>query len=180
MEAECDPRDVLANRLDPWHGVYYHPHTFRRLKVIGVEGGRLLVRVVYGMTDRLGIEVDATFHCPDPRTITMTIVGGEGTGSVVETHATPLRPGRSAIIEATLATSDRPGFQRAIRAAGLIRPFILKSQRKLWVEDAAYAERRYALRTGLVPAAGRALARPEGEQASLQSASPGEGSDEGH
>ena len=87
----------------------------------------------------------------------MTIVGGEGTGSVVETHATPLRHGRSAIIEATLATSERPGFHRAIRAAGLIRPFILKSQRKLWAEDAAYAERRYALRSGAVPAAGKAL-----------------------
>lgn len=163
MEATCEPRDVIANRLDPWHGVYYHPHTFKRLKVIGVENGRLLVRVVYGITDRLGIEVDATFHCPDPRTITMTIVGGEGTGSVVETHATPLRHGRSAIIEATLATSERPGFQRAIRAAGLIRPFILKSQRKLWVEDAAYAERRYALRSGAVPAAGKALSAPTGQ-----------------
>ena len=63
MEASCEPRDVIANRLDPWHGVYYHPHTFKRLKVIGVENGRLLVRVVYGMTDRLGIEVDALFGC---------------------------------------------------------------------------------------------------------------------
>jgi hypothetical protein len=65
---------------------------------------------------------------------------------VVETHATPLGDGRTAIIEATLATSDRPGFRRAIRAAGLIRPFMLKAQRKLWVEDAAYAERTYSLR----------------------------------
>lgn len=154
MEAACEPRDVLANRLDPWHGVHFHPHTFKRLKVIGMEQGRLLVRVVYGITDRMGIQVDATFHCADPRTITMTIVGGEGTGSVVETHATPLAPGRTAIIEATLATSDRPGFRRAIRAAGLIRPFILKSQHRLWVEDAAYAERRYELRSGVRPAAG--------------------------
>ena len=165
LEAECDPRDVIANRLDPWHGVYYHPHTFKRLKVIGIEGGRLLLRVVYGITDRMGIEVDATFHCPDPRTITMTIVGGEGTGSVVETHATPLRPGRTAIVEATLATSDRRGFRRALRAAWMIRPFMLRSQRKLWVEDAAYAERRFALRTGRVPAAGRALSTSAGETA---------------
>lgn len=149
MEAVCEPRDVIANRLDPWHGVHYHPHTFKRLKVIGVEQGRLLVRVVYGITNRMGIEVDATFHCPDPRTITMTIVGGEGSGSVVETHATPLDRDRTAIIEATLATSDRPGFRRAIRAAGLIRPFILKAQQRLWAEDAAYAERRYTLRTGV-------------------------------
>lgn len=153
MEAVCEPRDVIANRLDPWHGVYFHPHTFKRLKVIGVEGGRLLVRVVYGITNRIGIEVDATFHCPDPRTITMTIVGGEGAGSVVETHATPLRSGRTAIIEATLASSDRPGFRRALGAARVIRPLILKAQRRLWAEDAAYAERRYALRTGTLESA---------------------------
>ncbi len=147
MEATCEPRDVIANRLDPWHGVHYQPHTFKRLRVIGIEADRLVVRVVYGLSDRLGIEVDATFHCPDPRTITMTIVDGEGTGSVVETHATPLGPGRTAILEATLATSDRPGFRRAIRLAPLIRPFILKAQRRLWAEDAAYAERTYTLRT---------------------------------
>ncbi|MEJ2481594.1 MAG: DUF5914 domain-containing protein [Gemmatimonadota bacterium] len=146
MEANCEPRDVIANRLDPWHGVHYHPHTFKRLRVIGIRDDRLVVRVVYGISDRLGIEVDATFHCPDPRTITMTIVDGEGTGSVVETHATPVGPGRSAILEATLATSDRTGFRRALKAAGMIRPFILKAQRRLWVEDAAYAERTYELR----------------------------------
>jgi isorenieratene synthase len=146
MEARCEPRDVIANRLDPWHGVHYHPHTFKRLRVIGIRDDRLVVRVVYGISDRLGIEVDATFHCPDPRTITMTIVDGEGTGSVVETHATPLGAGRTAIIEATLATSERTGFRRALKAAGLIRPFILKAQRRLWVEDAAYAERTYELR----------------------------------
>jgi isorenieratene synthase len=179
MEANCEPRDVLANRLDPWHGVYYHPHTFKQLKVIGIHSGRLLVRVVYGFTDRLGIEVDATFHCPDQRTITMTIVGGEGTDSVVETHATPLRNGRTAIIEATLATSERPGFRRAIRIAGLIRPFILRAQRKLWVEDAAYAERRYALRTGRVPAAGRTLGEGSATPGA-GSAAPGEGTFERH
>jgi hypothetical protein len=65
---------------------------------------------------------------------------------VVETHATPLVDGRTAIIEATLATSERTGFRRALKAAGIIRPFMLRAQRKLWVEDAAYAERTYALR----------------------------------
>jgi isorenieratene synthase len=146
LEASCEPRDVIANRLDPWHGVYYHPHTFKRLRVIGLLDDRMVVRVVYGFGDRLGIEVDATFHCPDARTITMTIVDGEGIGSVVETHATPLVDGRTAIIEATLATSERPGFRGALRAAWMIRPFIRRAQRKLWVEDAAYAERTCELR----------------------------------
>ena len=82
------------------------------------------------------------------RDTTMTILAGEGIGSVVETHATPLGPGRSAVVEATLAASDRPGFRHALRAAGLIRPFIHRAADRLWVEDAAYAERTYVLRTG--------------------------------
>ena len=39
------------------------------------------------------MEVDARFHCPEPRTIVMTIIRGEGVGSDVETHATPLEAG---------------------------------------------------------------------------------------
>jgi len=93
------------------------------------------------------MEVDATFHCPDPRTIVMTIVNGEGVGSVVETHAPPLDEGRTAIVEATLATSERDGFARHARTiAGLARPLIERRAARLWAEDAEYAERRYALR----------------------------------
>ena len=150
MEARCEPRDIIANRLDPWHGVHYHPHSFKRLKVIALEDDRLVARVVYGISDGLGFEVDARFHCADPRTIVMTIVAGEYTGTVVETHATPLEAGRTAIIEATLFTSDRSGFRHAMKAVALIRPFIRRTAWRLWEEDAAYAERRYALRTGAV------------------------------
>ncbi len=77
----------------------------------------------------------------------MTIVEGEGRGSVVETHATPIERGRTSIVEATLATSERPGFLYAVKFSRYIRPFIERSARRLWVDDAAYAERLYALRT---------------------------------
>jgi hypothetical protein len=146
MEAECDPADILANRLDPWHGAHYHPHSFARLKVLADEPERLLVRVAYRVLGPLAVEVDATFHCPDPRTIVMTIVDGEGVGSVVETHATPLGPGRCAVLEATLATSERPGFKLALRAGRLIRPLVERRAARLWVEDVAYAERRFRQR----------------------------------
>lgn len=146
MEAECDPSDILANRLDPWHGAHYHPHSFARLKVLADEPDLLLVRVAYRVFGPLAVEVDATFHCPDPRTIVMTIVGGEGVGSVVETHATPLGPGRCAVLEATLATSERPGFKWALGANRLLRPLIERRAARLWVEDVAYAERRFRQR----------------------------------
>lgn len=147
MEAACEPEDVLANRLDPWHGVHFHPHSFRRLQVMEQLDDEITVRVAFGVLGPFAVEVDARFHCPDPRTIVMTIVDGDGKGSVVETHATPMRPGRSAVIETTLATSDRPQFLMALRAARFIRPLIERAAARLWVEDIAYAERRHALKS---------------------------------
>jgi hypothetical protein len=81
----------------------------------------------------------------------MHILQGEGAGSVVETHATPLEPGadgapRTAVIEAVIAHSERPGFAHALRIAPLLRPPIRWAARRLWRDDLAYAERRYALR----------------------------------
>jgi len=146
MEARCEPRDILANRLDPWHGAHFHPHSFLRLKVIDEDVSQITVRVVYKVLGPLAMEVDARFDCPDPRTIVMTIVGGDGVGSVVETHATPLDADRSAVIEATLATSDRLGFGAFRRLGRAVRPLIERRAARLWVEDCAYAERTYALR----------------------------------
>lgn len=146
IEANCEPQDVIANRLDPWHGVHFHPHSFARLKVLDRSDDSITVRVAYRVVGPVSVEVDARFHCPEPRTIVMTIVEGEGAGSVVETHATPIDPGRTAVTEATLATSDRFGFKLAMKAAKLVRPWVARSAKRLWVEDAAYAERQYQLR----------------------------------
>lgn len=141
--ARCEPQDVIANRLDPWHGVHFHPHSFARLRVLSEADDVLTVRVAFRLLGPLCVEVDCTFHCPEPNTIVMTIVDGEGSGSVVETHATPMRAGWSAVTEATLATSDRPGFRHALRAASFLRPFVERSALRLWREDAAYAERSW-------------------------------------
>lgn len=148
LEAACEPRDVIQNRLDPWHGVHFHPHSFGTLRVIEQGDDAITVRVAYKLVAGLAVEVDARFHCPAARTIAMTIVAGEGEGSVVETHATPLGPGRTAVIEATLATSERIGFGAALAAAPALRPIMAWAARRLWLEDAEYAERLYALRRG--------------------------------
>ena len=100
MEARCDPEDVIANRLDPWHGAHFHPYSFAALSVLDPDEDVLKVRVAKKLVGRLVVETDATFHSPEPRTIVMTIVEGEGKGSVVETHATPIEPGRTAVVEA--------------------------------------------------------------------------------
>lgn len=154
MVAEAEPQDVIANRLDPWHGAHFHPHSFARLRVLSDKDGVLTLRVAFRVLGPLCVEVDATFHCPEPNTIVMTIVDGDGRGSVVETHATPMVPGCSAIVEATLATSDRPGFGLVIKAASLLRPLVQRTARRLWVEDSAYAERTRYLRTHERPGPG--------------------------
>jgi hypothetical protein len=154
----CEPRDVLANRLDPWHGSWFHPYSFALLSVLaaprpGVPDAedRFLVEVSFRVAGRLGVPVKAEFSCPDPRTVTMEIVDGEGTGSVVETHATPLGPGpdgaaRTAVIEAVVAYSERSGFAHAARVGAALRPLMRLAAARLWKDDIAYAERTYALR----------------------------------
>jgi isorenieratene synthase len=151
-EAACQPADVIANRLDPWHGAHFHPYSFRKLKVIEQGEDDVTVRVVYRVVGRFGVEVDARFHSPDLRTIVMTILRGEGEGSVVETHASPISPGWTSVVELTLATSDHPRFRPVVNALGsLIRPLVQRAARRLWEDDAAYAERRFRLRGGRSP-----------------------------
>ena len=145
--------------------MHFHPNSFARLKVIDDADDVLTVRVVFRAFKSIGVEVDCTFHCPEPNTIVMTIIQGEGKGSVVETHATPVCPGWTTVTEATLAYSERPGFIRALRFAHRARPQIEKRARGLWAEDRAYAERRYYLRhPELLPElAGRSPGEPVGK-----------------
>ncbi|MFH9818196.1 DUF5914 domain-containing protein [Streptomyces sp. NPDC017230] len=176
----CEPEDVVANRLDPWHGAWFHPYSFVDLTVVETPGGtsgerpgetpgetpgeahagtpyagedddRFVVDVSFRLTGRLVVPVRAEFTAPEPRTVVMRITDGEGTGSVVESHATPLGPAgsgrpRTAVVEAVLATSDRPGFPVARRLAPALRPLMRAAAGRLWRDDLAYAERRRHLR----------------------------------
>ncbi|MCP9210821.1 DUF5914 domain-containing protein [Streptomyces sp. NEAU-Y11] len=157
----CEPQDVVANRLDPWHGAWLHPYSFVDLTVVKApagddtadpEGDAFVVEVAFKVAGRATVPVRAEFTAPGPRTVVMRIVAGEGQGSVVETHATPLTPDaagrpRTAVIEAVVAVSDRPGFGVARAAAPALRPLIRAAAARLWRDDLAYAERRWALRS---------------------------------
>ena len=125
----CEPDDIIANRLDPWHGAGFHPYSFTHLDVLTAppvddslaeDADRFLVAVTFRI-GRLRIPVVAEFTSPEPRTIVVRIVDGDGTGSVVETHATPVDLGadrrpRTAVLEAVIAHSDRTGFVQARKA----------------------------------------------------------------
>lgn len=153
LRGRCEPQDIIANRLDPWHGTWYHPYAFSHLTVDDADSTDdvLVVDVAFRVSKRWGVPVRAQFECPDARTIVMTIMDGEGAGSVVETHATALGADAlgqpvTVMTEATIAHSPRKGFQVARAVAGLIRPAVASTARQLWVDDMAYAERRWLLR----------------------------------
>ncbi|MFF8382335.1 DUF5914 domain-containing protein [Streptomyces kanasensis] len=157
----CEPEDVVANRLDPWHGSWFHPYSFVDLRVVGTPAGEgedaFAVDVSFRVAGRLVVPVRAEFTAPEPRTVVMHITEGEGATSVVETHATPLTPEgaaapRTAVVEAVVAASDRRGFALARATAPLLRPLVRRAAGRLWRDDLAYAERRWALRgTGRFP-----------------------------
>ncbi|MFE6335797.1 DUF5914 domain-containing protein [Streptomyces sp. NPDC057798] len=157
----CEPQDVVANRLDPWHGSWFHPYSFVDLTVVrepqGEADDAFVVDVSFRVAGRLVVPVRAEFTAPGPRTVLMRITEGEGATSVVETHATPLtgegdaHP-RTAVVEAVVAASDRRGFALARAAAPVLRPLMRRTAGRLWRDDLAYAERRWALRsTGRFP-----------------------------
>ncbi|MEU5042177.1 DUF5914 domain-containing protein [Streptomyces griseorubiginosus] len=159
----CEPEDVVANRLDPWHGAWFHPYSFVDLTVVDTPGSEgadddgFTVDVSFKVAGRLVVPVRAVFTTPGPRTVVMRITEGEGVGSVVETHATPLGPDergrpRTSVVEAVVAASERPGFAVARRAAPLLRRAMTAGAARLWRDDLAYAERRWQLRdTGRFP-----------------------------
>ncbi|MEV6396645.1 DUF5914 domain-containing protein [Streptomyces sp. NPDC051907] len=157
----CEPQDVVANRLDPWHGSWFHPYAFVDLRVVGTprdeSDDAFAVDVSFRVGGRLVVPVRAEFTAPEPRTVVMHITEGEGASSIVETHATPLTPRgaahpRTAVIEAVVAASDRRGFALARAAAPLLRPLMRRTAGRLWRDDLAYAERRWRLRsTGRFP-----------------------------
>ncbi|MFF3754867.1 DUF5914 domain-containing protein [Streptomyces sp. NPDC002018] len=175
--ARCEPADVIANRLDPWHGAWFHPYAFVDLAVVGTPDGGdgdgsdgrgagdngdsegdsdhdgFTVDVSFKVAGRAVVPVRAVFSAPEPRTVVMRIIRGEGRGSVVESHATPLGPDdrgrpRTAVVEAVVAVSHRPGFAAVRAAAPVVRPLMRAVAERLWRDDLAYAERRWELRGG--------------------------------
>ncbi|MEU6215587.1 DUF5914 domain-containing protein [Streptomyces sp. NPDC047023] len=158
----CDPEDVVARRLDPWHGAWFRPYSFVDLTVVGSPGrdgteDGFTVNVSFKVAGRLVVPVQAVLTAPEPRTVVMHITEGEGSGSVAETHATPLGPDelgrpRTAVTEALVAVSDRPGFALARWAAPALCPVMRAAAALLWRDDLAYAERRRHLcSTGRFP-----------------------------
>ncbi|MDT5233174.1 MAG: hypothetical protein QOE94_3659 [Mycobacterium sp.] len=106
--------------------------------------------------DQPRFPVIAEFTSPGPRTIFMRIVDGEGSGSLVETHATPLGPDRDGRPRTAVLESGHRAFPTGPDIAHATRrcpdhPLMRHAATRLRRGDLAYAERRYALRTSARP-----------------------------
>ena len=145
--SRCPPTASRAtssqNRLDPWHGAWLHPYAFSDLSVDddASTDDLLVLDVAYRLGRHFAVPVRAEFTCPDSHTIVMTIIDGEGTGSVVETHATPLTaPGRAPRAHGDDRGGRRdvrpvrvPGRPRASRRSS--RSAMRASATQLWADD---------------------------------------------
>ena len=90
----CEPEDVIANRLDPWHGSWFHPYAFSHLVVDDDESDEhhLVVDVTtmeYDSEWDLILCVSVVEHVPDFRAAARRI------------HRA-LRPGGRAVIVAPM------------------------------------------------------------------------------
>src|SRR5690606_2782090 len=89
----CEPQDVVANRLDPWHGSWFHPYSFVDLSVVrepdSDDGDAFVVDVSFRVAGRLVVPVRAEFTAPDPRTVVMPSTAGAGVTAVGGTQGTP-------------------------------------------------------------------------------------------
>lgn len=145
----CEVRDVVENRLDPWHGRYLHPYAFADLVVVDEDDSGVTVKVDYRIAGPFSVRVLVRFDAPEAATVRMVILEGTGTGSVVETHASQEGPARCRVIEALFATSEGSDLSGRWFGPGMAR-FLARVAGRLWVDDISYAERRFALRRGEV------------------------------
>jgi hypothetical protein len=145
----CEPRDIVENRLDPWHGRYLHPYAFADLVVVDEDDSGITCDVDYRIAGPVIVRVTARFEAPEAATVTMGILDGVGAGSKVETHAVSEGPGRTRVVEAFFAASDKLDLSQQWWAPGMGR-FLGRAFDRLWRDDIVYAERRYALREGKV------------------------------
>ena len=73
MVGVCEPTDIIANRLDPWHGAWFHPYSFTALEVLTTpteHADRFLVAVTFRMgrsrrTGHRGVHLPGGTHRRD-------------------------------------------------------------------------------------------------------------------
>ena len=70
LEGVCEPQDIISNRLDPWHGAWFHPYSFAQLEVLSAppvdadEDSDAFQTAVTFHFGRLGVPVIAQFTVP--------------------------------------------------------------------------------------------------------------------
>lgn len=97
----CEPEDVVANRLDPWHGAWFHPYSFVDLTVVSVpDPGRedgedtLVVDVAFKVTGGSSCRSAPSSPRQDPAP--SSCASPRGRGGAPSSRRTPRRSARTA------------------------------------------------------------------------------------
>ena len=66
LPTDCEPRDIVQNRLDPWHGAWLHPYAFSDLTVDddASTDDLLVLDVAYRLGRYFAVPVRAEFSLP--------------------------------------------------------------------------------------------------------------------
>lgn len=139
---ESDVYHVQENYLDFLHPAEYHPSVFSHCQHLGREGEVNCVELAYKMPWGKPLITRTRVWAPTPYQVRNEVYAGLGTGTVIESHITPLSAGRSIIHELYHVPSG--GVPR--QAWPLMRFFMRRSARKIRQEDALFSARRFQLR----------------------------------
>lgn len=139
---ESDVYHVQENYLDFLHPAEYHEGVFSHCRHLGREGEINLVELGYKLPLNRTMVTRTRVWAPTPFQIRNEVYEGLSTGTVIESHITPLNGDRSIIHEIYhVAAQDLPAA-----AWPVMRHFMRRSAIQIRQEDALFSARRYRLR----------------------------------
>ena len=139
---ESDVYHVQENYLDFLHPAEYHDTVFNHCEYLGKEGHVNLVELGYRLPFGCSLKTRTRIWPPSPFQIRNEVYEGLGTGTVIESHITPLASDRSLIHE----IYHVPASAVPTQGWPMMRHFMLRSARQIREEDALFSKRRFELR----------------------------------
>lgn len=137
-----DVYHVQENYLDFLHPAEYHTSVFNHCEYLGREGEINLVELGYKLPFGKSMITRTRVWAPTPYQVRNEVYEGLGTGTVIESHITPLSADRSIIHE----IYHVPRSVVPEKAWPVMRFFMRRSAKRIREEDSVFSARRYMLR----------------------------------
>lgn len=142
VPVESDVYHVQENYLDFLHPAEYHTSIFSHCAYLGKDGDANIVELAYKMPLGRKVITRTRVFAPTPYQVRNEVFDGLGTGTVIESHLTPVSSGQTMIRE----IYHVPARLVPDKGWTVMRFFIERSARRIRKEDAHFSKRRYELR----------------------------------